>query len=131
MRRSRLVELAPIRIGACLIIGVLCCSNLSFASTHTILQSGNDDRPMHMYKGRDAVEHLKRTNGYESFAKVISSTGLDLSFTQQPKITAVDGADSDLFGSSVALEGNTAVIGVPNDDVGLNGDQGSAYIFTR
>ncbi len=48
----------------------------------------------------------------------------------QAKLTADDGAPFDLFGDSVALDGNTAVIGTP-----LDGDKGSgfgaAYVYTR
>ena len=44
------------------------------------------------------------------------------------KLTPSDGARSDLFGNSVAVSGNTAVVGAPLDDD--NGrDSGSAYVF--
>jgi hypothetical protein len=52
-------------------------------------------------------------------------------WTQQAKLTASDGADSDDFGYAVALSGETALIGAILDDVGANSDQGSAYIFVR
>jgi hypothetical protein len=45
-------------------------------------------------------------------------------------IMAGDGAANDWFGWSVALSGDTAVIGAPTDDV-LYADQGSAYVFVR
>lgn len=47
------------------------------------------------------------------------------------KLLASDGADSDYFGHSVAISGNTVVVGNAFDDIGTNGDQGSAYIFER
>ena len=51
-------------------------------------------------------------------------------WTEQAKLTASDGAAEDYFGFSVALDGNTAVIGTYGDDD--NGmDSGSAYVFTR
>jgi hypothetical protein len=50
-------------------------------------------------------------------------------WTQQTKLTAADGAVSDFFGWSVALSGDTAVVGAVYHDVGVNGNQGSAYIF--
>ncbi|MBR9814373.1 hypothetical protein GYB61_11025, partial [bacterium] len=51
-------------------------------------------------------------------------------WSPQQKLTANDGAQFDLFGSSVALSGETALIGAPfNDDAGSN--SGSAYVFTR
>jgi len=52
-------------------------------------------------------------------------------WTQQAKLTASDGAAFDYFGFSVALSGDTVVVGSHNDDVGANTDQGSAYVFTR
>ena len=43
------------------------------------------------------------------------------------KLTASDGADSDNFGSRVAIDGDTVVVGARGDD----GDQGSAYVFVK
>jgi hypothetical protein len=51
-------------------------------------------------------------------------------WTQQAKLLASDGAAGDYFGYSVALAGDTALIGAAYDDD--NGDDsGSAYVFTR
>lgn len=47
------------------------------------------------------------------------------------KLTANNGADGDKFGYAVALSGNYAIIGAPNDDVNANTDQGSAYVFLQ
>lgn len=52
-------------------------------------------------------------------------------FTQQAKITAYDGGADDQFGSSVAIDGDTLVVGSPDDANGTNYDQGSAYICVR
>jgi hypothetical protein len=51
--------------------------------------------------------------------------------TQQQKLTAPDGFTSDNFGWSVAISGDTAIVGAPFDDVGANANQGSAYVFVR
>jgi len=51
-------------------------------------------------------------------------------WTQQAKLLAADGEEYDFFGYSVALDGDTAVIGAPADD-DMGWDSGSAYIFTR
>jgi hypothetical protein len=48
-------------------------------------------------------------------------------WTQQAKITAADAATNDYFGVSVALSGDTALIGAYSDDGGPN--SGSAYVF--
>jgi hypothetical protein len=52
-------------------------------------------------------------------------------WTEQGRLNAGDGAAHDHFGRSVALDGDTALIGADQDDVGANGDQGSAYVFSR
>jgi hypothetical protein len=51
-------------------------------------------------------------------------------WTQQAKLTAADGAASDLFGYSLSLSGDTLAVGAYGDDD--NGSaSGSAYVFTR
>jgi len=50
-------------------------------------------------------------------------------WTQLTKLQAADGASADLFGSSVALSGNTALVGELGDD-DLGGSSGSAYPYT-
>ena len=47
---------------------------------------------------------------------------------QVTKFTADDGAIQDAFGWSVAIDGNFALIGAPDDDDNANGS-GSAYLF--
>ncbi len=49
----------------------------------------------------------------------------------EAKIIAPDGAEADVFGSAVALEGNLAIIGAPGDDIGPAENQGSAHVFVR
>ena len=50
---------------------------------------------------------------------------------QQTELTASDGAASDEFGYSVAISGDTALVGALHDTVGSNANQGSAYVFVR
>ena len=55
-------------------------------------------------------------------------------WTQQARLVAADGVALDNFGFSVALEGNTAVVGAPNrgpDGVRSFHGNGGAYVFTR
>ena len=52
-------------------------------------------------------------------------------WTQQAKLTASDGAALDNFGDSVAISGETVVVGAAGDDIGASVNQGSAYVFTR
>jgi hypothetical protein len=52
-------------------------------------------------------------------------------WTQEAKLNADDGNFGDQFGFSVALHGDTAVVGAPHDDHFGGGDAGSAYVFVR
>ena len=50
---------------------------------------------------------------------------------QQAQLTASDAADGDIFGYSVAVSGDTAVVGAYSDDTGAGAGAGSAYVFVR
>ena len=54
-----------------------------------------------------------------------------VSMTQTAKLTASDGAADNYFGNSLAISGNTVVIGAYEATVGGNADQGAAYVFTE
>ena len=62
-------------------------------------------------------------------AYVFTRTGTQ--WSQQAKLTASDGAAGDRFGMSVALSGDTALVGASLDDTPAGVDAGSAYVFTR
>jgi hypothetical protein len=50
---------------------------------------------------------------------------------KQAKLLASDGGEGDSFGYSVAISGNTLVVGSPFAKVGSNFDQGAAYVFVK
>jgi len=52
-------------------------------------------------------------------------------WTQSTKLYASDAAASDTFGVSVAIDGDTAMIGAHNDDDNALSASGSVYVFTR
>ncbi len=58
---------------------------------------------------------------------------IDPMWTLQQRLAASDGASFDYFGSSVAVSGDTAVVGAPRDDCPSfpRDDCGSAYVFVR
>lgn len=56
---------------------------------------------------------------------------IDPTWTQQQELTASDAASGDSFGFSVAVSGNTAIIGAVNKEVGANQGQGAAYVFVQ
>ena len=55
--------------------------------------------------------------------------------TETAKLTASDGKANGRFGFSVAIDGDTIVIGAPDDDddgdSNTNDDEGAAYVFTK
>jgi len=54
-------------------------------------------------------------------------------WTQQAKLVASDAAGEDRLGSSVAISGDTAVVGAPGVNINPlgTGDEGAAYVFVR
>jgi hypothetical protein len=63
-----------------------------------------------------------------AYVYVRNSAGV---WTQQQKLTASDGTANDQFGYSVAVNGNTAVVGRQNTTTGVNRADGKVYVFTR
>lgn len=57
--------------------------------------------------------------------------GAGTNWNQRIKLTAPDGSAHELFGYSVAIDGDTAIVGAPGDSIGTNSGQGSAYVFVR
>jgi len=78
------------------------------------------------YNGTDWLS-LTRSNAAPGQWGQVSAANIQ----ENNKITASDGAPSDLFGSSVSIIGDYAIVGSPKDDIGANANQGSAYIFVR
>ncbi len=62
---------------------------------------------------------------------LVERAGAAGAFVQQGKLEAADGAAQDNLGFSVAVSGDTAVVGAPRDQVGSNPNQGSAYVYVR
>lgn len=53
------------------------------------------------------------------------------SWSRQVKLAASEGAAGGHFGATVALSGNSALVGAPQDDTIAGPDAGSAYVFVR
>jgi hypothetical protein len=60
------------------------------------------------------------------FARGPGMTGV---WRLRKQLFASDGLTGDAFGASVAISDGLIAVGAPNDDVGENEEQGSAYIF--
>lgn len=72
----------------------------------------------------DDIAHQQQGSVY-----VFTRTGA--AWTQQAKLVASDAEPVDVFGYSVAVSGDTAIVGARYDDAGGKTSQGSAYVFTR
>lgn len=117
--------------------------------------------------GKDAIEHLKVTGQYESLVTAMNGARHGLQpvqspegsagtivqsstkgsqteplFAQQAHLKASNAGRLDQFGWSVAISGDTAVVGAPYEDssaTGINGfegdhspgESGAAYVFVR
>jgi hypothetical protein len=72
-----------------------------------------------------ALQHTTAgSNQHQGEAYVFVESGG--TWSQQAKLTASDGAFGDYFGFSVAVSGNTAIVGAAY----RNGQEGAAYVFT-
>jgi hypothetical protein len=64
-------------------------------------------------------------NSYQGAAYVFTCSGEPCHWKQVQELTAPDGVHGDVFGYSVAVSGNTAIIG----SIGNNSSRGAAYVF--
>ena len=86
-------------------------------------------------KGRELEARMKLSGGQVRLEVVdelaIYPVTIDPTLAQEAKLTASDAAAGDLFGFSVAISGETAVVGALSDDTAAGTDAGSAYVFVR
>ena len=71
-----------------------------------------------------------RYNDDNGSAYIFEYNSTSSSWDQAAKLAADDGADEDLFGYSVSVYNDTALIGAYGDDTDNGSDSGSAYIFS-
>src|SRR5215475_10782706 len=91
-------------------------------------------------RGEEAITHMKERGLYASLGEAVKAaranalalpTGVDPMLTSPTRLEAGDGKKGDLFGSAVAISGDTAIVGAPRNDINVDADQGAAYIFVR
>src|SRR5215475_16053425 len=91
-------------------------------------------------RGQEAITHMKERGLYASLAEAVKAAranaqalpaGVDPMLTSSTRLKAGDGKAGDLFGSAVAISGDTAIVGAPSNDINVDADQGAAYIFVR
>ena len=89
--------------------------------------------------GAAAIEYLKGQGLYSGLAAAVRESRLGEAANDDPYcgyvarqwFSASDGAKGDSFGSAVAIDGDTIVVGVPGDTLGPVEFQGTAYVFVR
>lgn len=91
-------------------------SSIALSGDTVIVGAYQDSQPGGAYAGSAYI--FTRTNG---------------TWTQQVKLTASDSAASDNFGESVALSGDTALVGATQNysNSNKNGGFGAAYVYSR
>ncbi|MBK8148625.1 MAG: FG-GAP repeat protein [Acidobacteria bacterium] len=77
--------------------------------------------------------HGQNVNGNEDqgAAYVFVKTGANWELQQKLTMPIADAQATALFGLSVAVSGDTLIVGSPNQDNGSNTDQGAAYVYVR
>lgn len=73
----------------------------------------------------------KNINGKQAQGAVYVFMRSGNTWIQQQRLTASDGDTNNYFGTSVAIEGDYALIGAAVKTLGGNGAQGAAYVFVR
>src|SRR5262245_14191324 len=66
-----------------------------------------------------------------SFGLSVREARAELTPGQRQQVVLADAADLENFGLVVAMDGDTAVVGTPNDDTPTGTDGGAAYVFVR
>ncbi len=109
------------------------------------LSEGTRNMSATALSGEDAIAYLKQNQEYESLQQAVRQAQQDASvtsFQQEAYLKASNTDSSDGFGYSVAIWGDTVVVGSPNESsnaTGVNGSQtdnsmlfaGAAYVFVR
>jgi hypothetical protein len=110
----------------------LCCFSTLYGSlalpqrrliSHTVSAASE---PSVSLRGEAAASWLKQDDAHNSLRASIAS----LLFSEDKRITGSRGSPGALFGATVAISGDTAVVGMPNDGSELP-VQGAAFIFER
>jgi hypothetical protein len=97
-------------------------------TNHYFTAKASAEKDNVVLQGSDAVEYLNANNLYDSLQTAVAGTF----FVQQAKLEAQDGAAQDSFSFSVAISGDTAIVGAPRNSGGTGlQNRGAAYIYVR
>jgi hypothetical protein len=76
-------------------------------------------------------DSVGKANHGSAYVFVKPAAGWAGHLVHNAKLTASDSAAADELGYSVAISGDTVVVGARLDDVGANADQGSMYVYVK
>ena len=82
-----------------------------------------------IFENTIVVGAYQRYSGGNGFASVFERNGGN--WDQAAELRASDGAGGDWFGHSVAVSGDTVVVGAPHDDHDGEVDSGAVYVFQK
>jgi hypothetical protein len=88
-------------------------------------------------EGEPALARLREQGLYSSLKEAVRATRVAQHEANYPllaqsvRLTADLGSEDDRFGEAVAISGNTAVVGAPGNDFGVDTGQGSVHVYTR
>ena len=99
-----------------------------------LAKSSRDQSGMPSLNGKDAIQFLKQEGVYDSLNDALTKASFGanaIPTTQQAQLVAPDGAASDTFGCSIAISGETVVVGSRFGDGGGVFNQGTVHVFVR
>ncbi len=137
MRTRMTVVLAAVVGSLCLTAGLIVPIPDATATEELVKLTASDGTPAALFGNsvdvsRDtAVIGAPNLHGHPGVGAAYVFTRAGDTWIEQAKLTPSDGGPGDRFGWSVAISGDTIVVSSLWDDVGINPDQGSAYVFTR
>ncbi len=128
-RRRRAAAVRSALAAALALISVLALASSASALEQKIVFSGNDSLGFSVAVQGDTLV-LGTLQPNEVGVAYVYRRAAD-NWKQTAKLTASDSAPGDLFGASVAIDGDTILVGAPDATIGKNPDQGAVYSFSR
>ena len=135
-RYLKLIRIMAI-MGVGLLLATVSLTRWSAGATGFNRRHAEADNSIPSLQGAAAITYLKEHMLYDSLNAALhaartqrgDNSVLSPLIIDEQKLTASDGAVNDRFGWSVAVSDSTIVVGAPNDDINININQGSAYVF--
>jgi hypothetical protein len=106
--------------------------------TETAILSPSDGNESYIFgssvalSGNVAVIGAEGANDFTGGAYVfVEPAGGWVNMSQTAELTASDGASTNYFGFSLAINGTTVAVGAPYENIGSHSEQGGTYVFVE